>query len=111
MVNERQTIFLSTHITTDLDQIADYIIFINQGEIISHHSTTDLQERFYLIKGNAGFLDADTRHLFIGLQETEAGFTALYEGDVALFEEFGDDILTETASIEDILYFMVKKGV
>src|SRR5690625_3710442 len=33
MVNENQTIFLSTHITTDLDQIADYIIFINHESL------------------------------------------------------------------------------
>src|SRR5690625_6450845 len=31
MVHEKQTVFLSTHITTDLDCIADYIIFIHEG--------------------------------------------------------------------------------
>src|SRR5699024_2814277 len=38
MVKENQTIFLSTHITTDLDKIADYIIFIDKGEIIFQKS-------------------------------------------------------------------------
>ena len=109
MVNEKQTIFISTHITTDLDQIADYIIFINQGEIISHHSKTDLQERFFLIKGTSDFLDADTRSLFTGLLETESGFTALYDGELGLFENIDNDILIETASIEDVLYFKVKE--
>src|SRR5699024_6851098 len=38
MVNEQQTIFLSTHITNDLDRIADHIIFIHQGKILMQKS-------------------------------------------------------------------------
>lgn len=110
MVNEKQAIFFSTHITNDLDQIADYIIFIQQGKIVFQTSKTNMQENFHLIKGHSGFLDNDTRSLFIGLTETDAGFTALYEGDMSLFEGFGDNILIETATIEDIMYYMVKKG-
>src|SRR5690625_2854590 len=34
MVRENQTIFISTHITNDLDRIADYVIFIYQGKIL-----------------------------------------------------------------------------
>lgn len=109
MVRENQTIFLSTHITTDLDQIADYIIFIDQGEIILKQSMEDLQERFHLIKGNISMLDADIRNLFIGIQETNIGFRALFEGELSLFDEFDEELMILPATLEDIMYFLTKK--
>src|SRR5690625_5778401 len=54
MVHEKQTVFLSTHITTDHDRIAYYIIFIYEGKIIlqksmeeirSEEHTSELQSR------------------------------------------------------------------
>ena len=32
--DETRSIFISTHITTDLEHISDYIVFIKNGEII-----------------------------------------------------------------------------
>jgi ABC-2 type transport system ATP-binding protein len=109
MVRENQTIFLSTHITTDLDQIADHIIFIYKGEIILQQSMEEIRERFFVIKGNSHLLDEDTRTLFIGIQENEVGFTALFEGNPSLFDEFDKEIITENATLEDIMYFMTRK--
>lgn len=32
--DEKHSILISSHITSDLDKIADYIVFIHQGEIL-----------------------------------------------------------------------------
>lgn len=109
MVRENQTIFLSTHITTDLDKIADYIVFIDQGEIILKQSMEDLQERFHLIKGNTNMLDGDIRNLFIGIQETKIGFRALFEGELSLFDEFEEELIIEPATLDDVMYFLTRK--
>ena len=34
MLDENRTILFSTHITSDLDQIADFLIFINNGRLV-----------------------------------------------------------------------------
>ena len=34
--DETRSIFISTHITTDLEHISDYIVFIKNGEIIAN---------------------------------------------------------------------------
>lgn len=106
MVRENQTIFLSTHITTDLDRIADYIIFIDQGKIMFQKSLEEIREEFHLIKGNLKHLDADTHQLFIGVRETNLGFSALFQGDVDIFSECTADLIIEQASLEDIMYYM-----
>lgn len=109
MVRENQTIFLSTHITTDLDRIADHIIFIDKGKITLQQSMEYLQEQFHMIKGNTNMLDADTRTLFTGIQETDVGFQALFEGDPSLFDEFEGELMITPATLEDIMYFLTRK--
>ncbi|WP_047981765.1 ABC transporter ATP-binding protein [Ornithinibacillus contaminans] len=109
MVKENQTIFFSTHITTDLDRIADYIIFIDKGKILFQNSMEDIKENFHIVKGKTELIDADTKELFTGIKQSEVGFTALFEGDPALFKPFGESVVIEPASIEDIMYFMTRK--
>ncbi|MBC5637690.1 ABC transporter ATP-binding protein [Ornithinibacillus sp. BX22] len=109
MINEKQTIFLSSHITTDLDRIADYIIFIYQGKILFQKSMEEIKETFHVVKGKKELIDDDTRELFSGLQLSNTGFQGLFEGNPALFEPFGQDVFIEKATLEDIMYFMTRK--
>lgn len=108
MQNNKQTIFLSTHITTDLDQISDKIVLLHKGKNLLEISTEEMHERFHIIKGKSELLDADTRQLFIGIDETELGFTALFEGNPELLHEF--DIITEKVTLEDLMYFYIKRN-
>ncbi len=107
MVQEDRTIFLSTHITNDLDRIADYIIFINEGEIVLQRSMEEIREQFHIIKGKGSLLDQDIRELFSGIKETNVGFTALFEGDPQIFDPFESEISIEQATLEDIMYFKI----
>lgn len=109
MVRENQTIFISTHITTDLDRIADHIIFIHNGQIVFQKSMEEIREHYHLVKGPLALLDTDTRNLFTNVRENSLGFTALFEGDPSLFKEFADEIVIEPATLEDVMYFMTRK--
>lgn len=109
MVNEKQTIFFSTHITTDLDKIADYIVFIYEGKVVFQKSLEEIKEHFFLVKGHRDLLDEDTRQLFEGLDETEVNFTALFEGNPAIFTPFGDELIIENATLEDIMFYMTRR--
>ncbi len=44
------SILLSSHITTDLEHIADYITFINHGEIVLSKTTDELLEQYGIVK-------------------------------------------------------------
>lgn len=110
MVREKQTIFLSTHITTDLDRIADHIVFIYQGEVRFQKSMEEVREQYHVVKGKKTLLDDDIRGIFIGMEETNIGFSALFEGDPSLFDTFQNDIVIEKATLEDIMYYMTRGG-
>lgn len=109
MVRENQSIFLSTHNTADLDRIADHVIFINQGHIIFQKDMETIHEQYHIVKGPSQMIDADIRTMFVGLQEHSLGFTALFEGDPLLFNDFNDDLVIEQATLEDIMFFMTRK--
>lgn len=45
-----KSVFFSTHITSDLDKIADYVVFFHQGVLIFMESLEKLRQEFYLIE-------------------------------------------------------------
>src|SRR5690606_19075933 len=109
MIKENQTIFLSTHITNDLDKIADYIVFINEGKILLHMDMEEIKESFYIVKGKKDLIDSDTRDLFTGIQITQTGFHGLFEGNASILQPLGETIVLENATLEDMMYYMTRK--
>jgi len=110
MQNERNSIMFSTHITTDLDRIADYITFINRGKIVFNEAKEDVLERYALVKGDLRLLDSDIRKEFVGIRETAVGFEGLVDNRHNASQLFGNHAVLETPSLEDIMYFTAKGG-
>ncbi|MFC9539093.1 ABC transporter ATP-binding protein [Lysinibacillus sp. NPDC056959] len=105
MLDGSRTIFISTHITTDLDRIADYIAFIQNGELVFNHSGHDLVENYALVKGGLDLLDRDTEKAFVRVHRASTGFEALTIDKRTVNEIFGDSVVIERASLEDIMYY------
>ncbi|WP_090795732.1 ABC transporter ATP-binding protein [Pelagirhabdus alkalitolerans] len=109
MVEGNRTIFFSTHHTSDLDRIADYITFLQSGELVFNQSIHELSDTFGLVKGKTELLDRDTKQAFIHLRKTNAGFEALTSDIKQVKQIFGESVLIENPSLEDIMYY-VKRG-
>lgn len=110
MQDENNTIIFSTHITTDLDRIADYITFINRGKLIFNEAKEDVLEKYAIIKGGRELLDSDIRKKFIGIRETAVGFEGLVDNKQEAEWLFGGYALLDEPSLEDIMYFTAKGG-
>ena len=104
-----KTIFFSTHITTDLDRIADYITFIHNGTHIFTSEFYSIQERYTIVKGSLDLLDADIEKEFISLRKSSYGFEGLSANKEKVESLFQDSVLFEKATLEDIMYF-TKRG-
>ncbi len=105
MVDSNRTIFFSTHITTDLDRIADYIAFIQKGELVFNQSIHDVAQNYALVKGQLELLDRDTEKAFVHVHRATTGFEALTDNIKAAKNIFGDTVIIERASLEDIMYY------
>lgn len=109
MIDGNRTIFFSTHITTDLDRIADYIAFIRRGKLVFNKSVHDIAESYALVKGRNELLDRDTERAFVHTHRASTGFEALTDNIEVVNDIFGDMVVIEQASLEDIMYYL-KEG-
>lgn len=50
MQDETHSILMSTHITSDLEHIADYICFINKGKIVFTEERNEMLEKYRIMK-------------------------------------------------------------
>ena len=101
--------FFSTHITTDLEKIADYITFINNGEIIFSESKEKVLDKYAIIKGSKELLDSDTEKEFINIRRNSFGFEALTDNVDKIRRLFQKDVVIDKASLEDIMVYTVNK--
>lgn len=104
------TIIFSTHITTDLDRIADYITFIHQGEHMFTKKLYQIEEDYAIVKGGLELLDRETELEFVSIRKSKHGFEALTANKARAEQIFGDMVLIEKASLEDIMYYTKKGG-
>jgi len=106
MLDGNRTIFFSTHITTDLDRIADYIAFIQGGKLVFNQSIHEVAENYALVKGGVELLDRDTEKAFVHIHRAPTGFEALTNNIAEVEETFGDTVIIERASLEDVMYYL-----
>lgn len=106
MIEDNRTIFFSTHITTDLDRIADYIAFMQNGELVFNQSIHNVAENYALVKGGVDLLDRDTEKDFVHIHRSSMGFEALTDNIKEVKNTFGDTVVIERASLEDIMYYL-----
>ncbi|MFZ5354120.1 MAG: ABC transporter ATP-binding protein [Bacillota bacterium] len=109
--DESKSVFFSTHITSDLDRIADYITFINNGELVLSSTKDELLERYALIKGDGSLLDNMNRKEFIGIKEGRFGFEALTNNADKIRSLFREKVLIEKPTLEDIMLYTVRRSI
>lgn len=56
MEDENHTVLFSTHITQDLEAIADYIVFIDEGKIVLTKEKEEFINYFMILKGEVDFV-------------------------------------------------------
>ncbi|NEZ47010.1 ABC transporter ATP-binding protein [Clostridium niameyense] len=106
--NEDKSIFFSTHITTDLEKVADYITFINNGEIVFSKEKDEIMESYALIKGGNDILNLENKKDFVAIRKNKFGFEALTEKRGFIEKKYKNNVVIEKPTLEDIMLFTVK---
>ena len=106
--NETKSILFSTHITSDLERIADYITFIRNGEIVFSTTKDSLRENWGVIRGGHDILNNGNRHLLRGYRKSRFGVEALTSDVSEARKALPRDTVVENVSLDEIMYFMTK---
>ena len=105
MQDESHSILLSTHITSDLEHIADYITFIHKGELIFTEERNEMHEKYRILKCTEEQLSLIDPEDIIGKRTTR--FTC--EVLTTAAEKY-PDIVADIPTIDDIMVYYVKEA-
>jgi len=103
--DERASILFSTHITSDLERIADYITLIQDGRIVFSQAKDEILERWALVKGGLDQLESLPPDFFRGLHRGAHGFEALTDDAAATRQRLGDSVVIDRATLDDVVFY------
>lgn len=102
--DENNSVLISSHITSDLEKICDYITFINNGSIVMSEEKDIILEKYIVVKGDADEIERIPRENIIGMRKNKFGAEALAEAAYVY-----PGLVTEPADLETIMLFNIKK--
>lgn len=101
--DEEHTILASSHIISDIEKAADYVTFINNGQVIFCEEKDTLLEKYRLVKCGNDELSAIDPAAIIGKRTNTFGAELLM-----LTEQVPDGFVSAKAGIEDIMLMIIK---
>ena len=103
--NEKHSIFISSHIISDLEKICDYITFIHKGKIIFSEQKDNLLENYGILKCSITDFDKIDKSIVKGYRKNTFGVEALI-----LKNKLKGNYIIDKANIEEIMLFHVKEN-
>ena len=104
--DESNSIFVSSHIISDLEKICDYITFIHKGKIIFSEAKDDLLDNYGILKCSEVEYKNIDKNIVKGIKRNKFGLEAL-----VLKNKIRGNYVIDKASIEDIMIFHIKEQV
>ena len=100
LTDEGNSVLFSTHITSDLERIGDYLTLIHGGRIVCTGSKEEILDSYRIVRGGPDDLTDIVGAKLIGARRTTTGVQALVSTEDA--ELLGSDVLVEAPTLEEI---------
>lgn len=105
--DEENSILVSSHITSDLEKVADYIVFIHNGRIVFSKPKDELLENYGIIKCGTGLFDEMDKESIIAYRKQDYEWQILV-GDRKSAQKKYPKAMIVPASIDEIMLMYVK---
>ena len=102
--DEEHSILFSTHITSDIQKVADYVILIHNGKIIFEEKKDDLIYNYGIIRCKKSEFNTVSPDDYVCCRETNLSVECLIHDKVAAKKRY-QNLIIDNASIEDIMLF------
>lgn len=108
MTDESHSVLFSTHLTTDLEKVADYVTVLQAGRAVSATTRDELLDGYRIVRGPTSELDADLRPFVVGLREHGAGWEGLMSTDHTT--ALGRRTLAEAPTLEQVVVHLGRES-
>ncbi len=102
------TVILATHLTDDLDKMADYIIYMEKGSILLATDIEDIRSRYRIIAGEDYRMKLLPEQRIIHMEKGEFATKALIRH--RKIDEYDMSYTVSAPTIEEFMYFVTKRG-
>nr|WP_317414041.1 ABC transporter ATP-binding protein [uncultured Solibaculum sp.] len=103
--DEQHSILLSSHITSDLEKLCDYIAFIHKGKLLFCQEKDRLQEIYGLLRCSKEDFATVQKEAVLGYRDSGYGIEALVDR-----KKIPAGMRADYATIEEIIVFLAKGG-
>ena len=105
--NEENSILISSHITSDLDKISDYIAFIHEGRLQFVKEYEDIHDNYGVLSCKKDLLDSLSPDDIVFYRKEAFSYKVLVKNRMELMNIY-KDLIIENASVEDVMLFYIK---
>lgn len=105
--NPNNSIFLSSHITSDLEKIADYITFIHQGKILMTESKDNLIYDYSIIRCGKDDFEQISKQEIISFKKETMQYSVLVKNKKKLQNKY-PKLIFDNPKIDEIMLLLVK---
>ncbi len=105
--DEENSILVSSHITSDLEKVADYIVFIHNGKIVFSKTKDELLENYGIIKCGASLFDEIDKEKIIAYRKQDYEWQILVDNRQSAQKKYPKALIVP-ASIDEIMLMYVK---
>lgn len=115
--DENHTVFLSSHIISDIEKAADYVMMIHKGELLFQENKDEMLYRYGIVRGSKEQINMIPKDLIAGKEEGDFGCSALVWDKGRLMNSGymekaaaagSNKPVIDKAGLEDILLYIVK---
>lgn len=102
------SVLFSTHITSDIERIADYVTVLDRGRVWYTGTKDDLMEKFVIVRGAEHDLPEQLRTQCIGLHLRGGSFETLLDAGHTM--SLPDTVVYEKPTIDEMVVAIAREG-
>lgn len=107
--DEENSVFFSSHIISDIERVADYVILIHQGKIIFEEEKDYLIYNYGIIRRGKSQFEQIPPDDYIISRKTNLSFECLVRDRETVKRKY-KDLMVDNATLEEIMLFYIKGG-
>ena len=108
VMDENHTILLSSHITGDLERIADMVVFIDHGKIVLAGNKDEILDTHGLIKCKKEDVESIDKEDIVSVRKSGFGAEVLVSDKAKCSKKY-EKMVMENIALEDIMIFYVNR--